>query len=93
MKIPNHLLTLAALAQWLQPSVAEDYPFTAEQKHNANRTLSIGYVGDSVPRPVFSPNLAQVVYHGYTILDVFGPLQFIADVRPHTQKPPARPVF
>ncbi|KAK0651153.1 class I glutamine amidotransferase-like protein [Cercophora newfieldiana] len=55
---------LAVLAHWSQLSLAQDYPFTEEQKQNANRTLSVGYV----------------VYHGYTILDVFGPLQFLADL-------------
>jgi len=55
---------LAVLAQWSQCSLAQSYPYTAEQLQNANRTLSVGYV----------------VYPGYTILDVFGPLQFLSDL-------------
>ncbi|KAK1828023.1 isonitrile hydratase [Podospora conica] len=64
MQTKDLILALATLAQCLQPTLADEYPYTAEQKLNANRTLSIGYV----------------VYHGYTILDVFGPLQFISDL-------------
>ncbi|KAK4442117.1 isonitrile hydratase [Podospora aff. communis PSN243] len=55
---------LVILAQWARLSLGQGYPFTAEQERNANRTLSVGYV----------------VYHGYTILDVFGPLQFLSDL-------------
>lgn len=55
---------LVVSTQWLQLSLAQQYAFTLEQERNANRTLSVGYV----------------VYDGFTILDVFGPLQFLSDL-------------
>ncbi|KAK4461318.1 isonitrile hydratase [Cladorrhinum samala] len=66
MNIQMHFLTstLVVLTQWLQLSSAQQYILTPEQERNANRTLSVGYV----------------VYDGYTILDVFGPLQFLSDL-------------
>ncbi|GAB1317088.1 hypothetical protein MFIFM68171_07298 [Madurella fahalii] len=53
---------LLAWAQCLQLAAAQLSTPTAEQDRNANRTLSIGYV----------------IYDGFTILDVYGPLEFIA---------------
>ncbi|KAK4150284.1 hypothetical protein C8A00DRAFT_37122 [Chaetomidium leptoderma] len=53
--------TLVVTTQWLPFSLAQQFTLTPEQEQNANRTLSVGYV----------------VYDGYTILDVFGPMQFL----------------
>ncbi|KXX73710.1 Isonitrile hydratase [Madurella mycetomatis] len=66
MKIKTSVLasTLVVAAQWLELSLARNYTFSEEQRQNANRTLSVGYV----------------VFPGYTILDVFGPLQFLSDL-------------
>jgi len=61
---PSLVSAVAVLAQWAQLSLAKEYTYTEEQKRNANRTLSVGYV----------------VFPGYTILDVFGPLQFLSDL-------------
>lgn len=44
MQSKDWLLALATLAMGLQPALADEYPYTAEQKLNANRTLNIGYV-------------------------------------------------
>lgn len=66
MKIQSSFLasTLVASIYLLQCSLAQQYTLSPEQERNANRTLSVGYV----------------VYDGYTILDVFGPLQFLSDL-------------
>ena len=83
MKTQGCLLAFATLAQGLDAMLAKDYPYTAEQKLNANKTFSIGYVSSlaSALFPSFTSLTShQLVYDGYTILDIFGPLQFINDV-------------
>ncbi|KAK4195882.1 isonitrile hydratase [Triangularia verruculosa] len=66
MKRSRHVSTimLAVLAQYLPISCAETYTYSPEQQRNANRSLSVGYI----------------VFDGYAILDVFGPLQFLSDL-------------
>jgi len=44
MKIGISVALVVAATQWLALSTAQEYVFTTEQKQNANRTLSIGYV-------------------------------------------------
>lgn len=44
MQRKDWLLALATLALSLRRALADEYPYTAEQKLNANRTLNIGYV-------------------------------------------------
>ena len=51
MKIESYILlsTLGAATQGVQPSLVQEYPFTAGQKENVNGTVSLGYVGVALP--------------------------------------------
>ncbi|CAJ2511898.1 Uu.00g075230.m01.CDS01 [Anthostomella pinea] len=82
MKIVAHQLASALLAgtQWSSVAAAQGYNFTDEQLRNANRSLSIGYVSAAHTGEPSSSYPHQVLYTGFTMLDVFGPLELLWDI-------------